>query len=119
MSEAAESQRSNFVKVDNPIEEAKKPDDQKKGEEDFQIDSSVIRAEIDELVNSSKKEDSENECMSSDSDEEDYKAKKKNQKKKMAGAAGNKMMKGKHGMPRKVFKKIIKKELEKQQAEIF
>jgi hypothetical protein len=112
MSEAAESQRSNFVKVDNPIDEAKKPDDQKKGEKDFQIDSSVIRAEIDELVNSLKKKNSENEYMSSDSDEEDYMAKKKNQK-KMAGADGNKMMKGKHGMPRKVFKKIIKKELEK------
>lgn len=52
MFDAAESQRSNFIKVDVPVEEAKKPDEQKKGQEDFQIDSSVIRAEIDELVNS-------------------------------------------------------------------
>ena len=64
-------------------------------------------------MNPSKKEDSENEYMSSDSDEEDFKTKKKNQKKKIANA-GNKMMKGKHGMPRKVFKKMIKRELEKQ-----
>lgn len=56
--------------------------------------------------------------MSSDSDEDDFKAKKKNQKKKI-GNTGNKMMKGKHGMPRKVFKKMIKRELEKQQAEVF
>lgn len=78
----------------------------------------MIRAELDDIMNPSKKEDSENECMSSDSDDEDYKAKRKMQKKKL-GNGGNKMMKGKHGMPRKVFKKMIKKELEKQQAEVF
>jgi hypothetical protein len=69
------------------------------------------------MINS-KKEDSENECMSSDSDEDDYKGKKRARPKKLANES-NKLKKGKQGMPRKVFKKMIKRELEKQQAEIF
>jgi hypothetical protein len=70
------------------------------------------------MINSRKKEDTENECMSSDSDDEDYKDKRKGHPKKLAKDS-NKLKKGKQGMPRKVFKKMIKRELEKQQAEIF
>jgi hypothetical protein len=67
-------------------------------------------------MNPSKKDDSENECMSSDSDDDDYKGKRKGKK---LAKDSNKLKKGKQGMPRKVFKKMIKRELEKQQAEIF
>ena len=68
------------------------------------------------MMNSAKKEDSENEYMSSDSEEEDPKGKKKCKK---LNKDSQKVKKGKQGMPRKVFKKMIKRELEKQQAEIF
>lgn len=68
------------------------------------------------MMNSAKKEDSDNEYMSSDSEDEDPKGKKKCKK---LAKDSQKVKKGKQGMPRKVFKKMIKRELEKQQAEIF
>jgi len=68
------------------------------------------------MMNSAKNQDSDNECLSSDSEDEDPKSKKKGKK---LAKDSQKVKKGKQGMPRKVFKKMIKRELEKQQAEIF
>lgn len=118
--DAPQTERSNYIKAEPmQIEQKNDPVDQKQDQEgEYQIDSKTIQAELDEMINSRKKEDTENECMSSDSDDEDYKDKRKSHPKKLAKDS-NKLKKGKQGMPRKVFKKMIKRELEKQQAEIF
>ena len=83
--DAPQTDRSNFIKAE-PMQMANKdvPVDQKQEqEEEYQIDSKTIKAELDEMINSSKKEDSENECMSSDSDDDEFKGKKRNNPKKL------------------------------------
>lgn len=91
-----QTERSNYIKAE-PIQARTimndPADDQKQEqEEEFQIDSKTIKSELDELMNPSKKDDSENECMSSDSDDDDYKGKRKGKK---LAKDSNKLKKGK------------------------
>lgn len=47
-----DTERSNFIKVDAPvIEEEKKPESKRDDQDDFQIDSSTIKKEIDQIMN--------------------------------------------------------------------
>lgn len=73
-----------------------------------QIDSNTVKKAIEEVMNPQSKEDKD-ESMSEDSDEPQAKGKGKKQKKD----------KNMGGLPRKSFKKLIKKELDKQCHNIF
>ena len=75
-----------------------------------QIDSNIVKKAIEEVMNPAEKEDKD-ESMSEDSDQEETQAKGKGKKQKKDKNMG--------GLPRKCFKKLIKKELDKQCTNIF
>ena len=77
-----------------------------------QIDSNVMKKAIEEALNNNK-QDKEDE--SSEETDEESAAQAKGGKKKHGG----KKEKGMNGLPRKCFKKLIKKELDKQCQGIF
>lgn len=92
----------------DPLKKSFKQED----EEITHIDSNVMKKAIEEALNNNKQDKEEE---SSDETEEESAAQAKGGKKKQAG----KKDKGMNGLPRKCFKKLIKKELDKQCQGIF
>lgn len=101
------------LKVEVPIENFKKVfKEEEKNEE--QIDSTAVKQAIQEII---ANKDQEDDSPSDESDEQEDIAQKGKGKKKLAGKG--KKQKEFGGLPRKCFKKLIKKELDKQCQSIF